>query len=445
MQCRPFTPWLQWICSPWERMSSAVVDMLILSPLVGLVAAPFDRQISEAFLQGQEHPSVWVVGKVVSAAVVIWLYFALSWFLYGRTLGQRVWGLIVISDSSGQKPDWETSALRALGFLASCMMLGLPMLSLWIHARRKTVYDKWTETSVVGGTYPAPVLRERRWARILQGAGAGFVILFGWVLAQEDPRAQVSGSCDLTVPWERARLLERPVDRMDLALALWSVEAISSSCLQKTSELHRGPWAMAARALTSTGALATQYRKAACSASAEVCHALSDFDSTAGITRATLKRKHEVRSSSVFQNVLHLQLALRAAGAPEHRAWAHQLLKVAPLQEIPRTPEFHPLVLEARLHLATLAGDSREIARVTDETLWHSQNLVHVNVLNSVCSGDRALGSEGLAKGCRVLSRRLMQTPRTMWPDHVQPLLAKLRKESGGTARAPASHKGKAP
>ena len=90
-----------------------------------------------------------VAGNVV-IAYLVWgfIYFAHFWGLNGRTAGEALFGVQVLTDEGGDV-SFRRAALRTLAFPLSFIILGLGFLGILLGDQRRALHDVIAGTVVV--------------------------------------------------------------------------------------------------------------------------------------------------------------------------------------------------------------------------------------------------------------------------------------------------------
>ncbi len=140
------------------RLGSWLIDACLLGVFL-LAILSIAQWIAGNIPPSQETGIDWVVDRLVAwkglfvpslalLAVFFFVYNTLFHALGGRTLGKRIWGLILV-DSSGKSPNLATCALRAMLSLFSALMFMLGFAWIFFDRRRQSFHDKVTGTFVV--------------------------------------------------------------------------------------------------------------------------------------------------------------------------------------------------------------------------------------------------------------------------------------------------------
>ena len=96
--------------------------------------------------QAPDHSLVWVVVVFLDAVTV---YLTVCWWLGGRTLGDRVMGLQVVSRGGGR-----VGFLRALVRAVFCVVVPIGLLWCAVDPARRSLQDIGLRTSVVHNWLP---------------------------------------------------------------------------------------------------------------------------------------------------------------------------------------------------------------------------------------------------------------------------------------------------
>jgi uncharacterized RDD family membrane protein YckC len=143
----------------WRRLAASILDGLILTPvflLVGWMALRVTgvrlpprsdlrlESILELFLEGGSL----LYGLLSLALLLLLLYGFLFTATVGGTPGQRLIGLKVIN-TYGERPEWWRAMSRAVGIVASGLLLGLGFLWIGFDLRKRGLHDWMAGTYVV--------------------------------------------------------------------------------------------------------------------------------------------------------------------------------------------------------------------------------------------------------------------------------------------------------
>jgi uncharacterized RDD family membrane protein YckC len=125
-----------------SRAFANAIDFAILLVMLGALyfgwsAVLFLRRGSDF-----RFPTVSYVGAYAAGAIVLTLYFALTWWSTGRTYGDQVMGLRVI-DRKGERLRLWHALLRAV------LCVHFPLLLFWAVVNDRSVQDIVVRTSVI--------------------------------------------------------------------------------------------------------------------------------------------------------------------------------------------------------------------------------------------------------------------------------------------------------
>jgi uncharacterized RDD family membrane protein YckC len=130
-----------------SRFASFVVDLVVFTGIFMLVLAAIN--FAASVLTGKEiafnRSNTWVV-----VAYLVWgfIYFAYFWGLNGRTAGEALFGVQVLTDEGGDV-SFRRAALRTLAFPLSFVILGLGFLGILLGEQRRALHDVIAGTVVV--------------------------------------------------------------------------------------------------------------------------------------------------------------------------------------------------------------------------------------------------------------------------------------------------------
>jgi uncharacterized RDD family membrane protein YckC len=125
----------------WKRIGAIIYDTLILSGVLmiaGFAVLPFTG--------GRAVPAgaLWFQAYLL---LIVWAYFALSWWRGAQTLGARAWRLEVRT-IDGHRPGILRATARAiLSLLSLCSVIGL----VWglLDRERQCVHDRLSGTQLL--------------------------------------------------------------------------------------------------------------------------------------------------------------------------------------------------------------------------------------------------------------------------------------------------------
>lgn len=124
-----------------DRLSAFMLDLLLLTPMLGFLFAPFYKTASEAYLGqlAEESFSVVALG-VMTLFLFTFLYFALTTSLLGRTFGQKLCGQKVVHQS-GRRLLLSESIKRESFWWGELLVLGWPLVSMLKDSQRRAPHD----------------------------------------------------------------------------------------------------------------------------------------------------------------------------------------------------------------------------------------------------------------------------------------------------------------
>ncbi len=122
-----------------RRLGAALYDALLVLALLFLASLPFI-----AVRSGEPVEAGDPVYRLTMFAVA-WLFYAVFWSRYGRTLGLQSWRLR-IETPDGRKPTFAAASLRFFAAIVSWLPLGLGFWwQLW-DREHLTWHDRWSGT-----------------------------------------------------------------------------------------------------------------------------------------------------------------------------------------------------------------------------------------------------------------------------------------------------------
>ena len=122
-----------------RRLGAVLYDALLVLALLFLASLPFI-----AVRGGQPVEAGDPVYRLTMVAVA-WLFYAVFWSRYGRTLGLQSWRLR-IETPDGRKPTFAAASLRFFAAIVSWLPLGLGFWwQLW-DPEHLTWHDRWSGT-----------------------------------------------------------------------------------------------------------------------------------------------------------------------------------------------------------------------------------------------------------------------------------------------------------
>jgi uncharacterized RDD family membrane protein YckC len=130
-----------------SRFASFAVDLVVFTGIFLIVLAAIN--FTATVLTGKDvnfnRNNTWVV-----IAYLVWgfVYFAYFWGLNGRTAGEALFGVQVLTDEGGDV-SFRRAVLRTLTFPLSFLILGLGFLGILLGDQRRALHDVIAGTVVV--------------------------------------------------------------------------------------------------------------------------------------------------------------------------------------------------------------------------------------------------------------------------------------------------------
>ncbi len=145
----------------WRRALAALVDALIMSPVLALLAWLAKMLTGYTMPQVSQYRLETVLEMVISGegmlysilamvVLMVLLYMSLFLVMSGATPGLRLLKLHVIN-TYGQAPELWRIALRSLGFIMSCGLLGLGFIWIGFDREKRGLSDWLAGTFVIHG------------------------------------------------------------------------------------------------------------------------------------------------------------------------------------------------------------------------------------------------------------------------------------------------------
>jgi uncharacterized RDD family membrane protein YckC len=132
-----------------ERLVAYVIDAVIVSVVVGVVAAIGGTAIGLG-VAGDSGLAVATGAFVLAVAIVVSIgYFPWFWVRSGQTPGLRTMGLRVVRDVDGGPVDWFHAFLRLFGYWISAAIFYLGFIWILIDQRKRGWSDLIAGTVVI--------------------------------------------------------------------------------------------------------------------------------------------------------------------------------------------------------------------------------------------------------------------------------------------------------
>lgn len=229
------------IPSPSDRFLSFAFDFVVVSPVSGLLAVGFLKDLKSLFLHSTQ--DLEILKSILQWGFVYFssYFLILSVFIlfYHATPGQMVFSLRVRHQQNSRLSLLQCW-IRAAGPWLSLVLFGTPLLEMFSHQRRRTFYDRWSDTEVYtlkenGEGSPSDF--EARFVR--QWTSTSFVIIYLLVFVQVfslSRTMQTSAyeptdygqSCEAMNSFKNAQL-----SSLDRAMTLWLLDKDYAPCLRK--------------------------------------------------------------------------------------------------------------------------------------------------------------------------------------------------------------------
>ena len=127
----------------WLRSGAVLVDLLLFSISGRIVRAALGALLPDPYVIGRFRLST------VLLAVLFWLYFVLTTYFMGGTLGKRAFRLRVVSKDFG-RPDGATVLFReVIGRIIVTRLFFVGYLWVAVDRRKQGWHDKIADTYVV--------------------------------------------------------------------------------------------------------------------------------------------------------------------------------------------------------------------------------------------------------------------------------------------------------
>lgn len=134
----------------WIRFASYLIDVIPIWIIVGII----DQSSGNGFTcvnNGNGGVTCSGFGSLGSwlTALVLGVYWVLTWNLMGASLGQKALGMRVVNAADGQRIDIGKAVLRYVGFVISAIPFALGLIWAGFDARKQGWHDKIASTFVV--------------------------------------------------------------------------------------------------------------------------------------------------------------------------------------------------------------------------------------------------------------------------------------------------------
>jgi uncharacterized RDD family membrane protein YckC len=239
------------LARPLDRLAATVVDIfVVLVPFYILLSAPLKRSMTTSFLLNSDSDFfIYSVLMFFVAFSLIVVYQSVLHFLYGATIGKRLFNLRVRSVFSEQELHLADHFFRSFVWALELVCFGIPFLAVFGNGQRRPWHDRLADSVVVStsGGVPAPTLWEKSLVRGLFGASLVMVFLFGALqvrgLVQKMQIEQTilsmsehtEGECEV-VTQSLGHEAEGQHERLNMAMTLYASGLADRSCLEAEVE-----------------------------------------------------------------------------------------------------------------------------------------------------------------------------------------------------------------
>ena len=141
------------------RWYALTLDLTFVGPLDVLIHLPFERYLERLHAYGFN--AQYYALAALLTTIPIFFYFVAPTCLGGQTLGKRVVGIKVVSESKTPISAWQAVKREMIGKFLSVMTLGLGIITMLFDAKRRTLHDRVAGT-VVLALKPEPADPEKR-------------------------------------------------------------------------------------------------------------------------------------------------------------------------------------------------------------------------------------------------------------------------------------------
>ena len=149
------------VAGMWRRLMATGVDGIFLAPILvftgwlalritGTPLADLGRVRMETMLEAVLEGGSMLYSLLALGIAILLLYGAMFMTISGATPGLRMLRLKVIN-VYGDPPEWWRMVLRCVGFLASCLFLGLGFLWIGFDREKRGLPDWMAGTYVIRG------------------------------------------------------------------------------------------------------------------------------------------------------------------------------------------------------------------------------------------------------------------------------------------------------
>ncbi len=132
-----------------SRFVAFIVDMLILIGVFYLALGLYSLVWGPINLEQPHIPSIDAAAFAIAFGVWTYLYWLVSWAVFGKSAGKALFGLRVVKRHDGASIGWGRAALRVIGYLISLVCLFMGFVWIAISRKRSGWHDYIARTKVV--------------------------------------------------------------------------------------------------------------------------------------------------------------------------------------------------------------------------------------------------------------------------------------------------------
>jgi uncharacterized RDD family membrane protein YckC len=243
------------LANPIDRLAATVADVILFSPVLAVLIAPFRRQILESQLIANDEAFASGLLSAVLVGVLVFLIYHVAFLvLWGATPGKRIMGLKVEYIWHPEQRLAPMSAfVRSCAWLIEAACLGIPFAAVFGNEQRRPFHDRMAETVVVclrrSRTMGAPNLTEMAMA---SGVTAAFLTAFAVVFCTSVLRSHQRPDSEVSADLEESGALcanagegyrswipavgEAKPSRLAVAIAMFGAGSVDEDCLRTESK-----------------------------------------------------------------------------------------------------------------------------------------------------------------------------------------------------------------
>ena len=238
---------------PVDRLAATIIDIFVfLVPIYILLSAPLKRSLATQFILGAESDFFVTISALVLVAVILIVIYQTSMlFLFGTTLGKRLFNLRVVSMFEASPITLWDAFFRSWLWIAEAACLGLPWLSVFSDGHRRVLHDRATNTMVITDQPRAAASVPALWERSLVRAVFSFclaivaVVLIGEMRGVSErlhmegvlfsAAEKEAGECEV-VTQNMTEVDSQDHSRLSMAMSLYAAGLADRSCLEAEVE-----------------------------------------------------------------------------------------------------------------------------------------------------------------------------------------------------------------